>query len=569
MTRRVVYVLLSALMALVALPAASAGAQDVTTTSIPAISTDPTATTAPTAGTSPPTTTAAGIPDEAIGAPPPAPTGVTAEALDGGASLRWNATEAAPPVTTYVIRRDGDLVARVDADQVEFTERELLAEEPVSYTVAAVNDTGEGPESAAVSVVPTSDTTPGFNNAEAAPGPAEAQTERRVFTYSIATRGSISADVEQFSIHVAHTLNDPRGWSLGGSIEFRQVATGSDFTVWLAQASTVPSFSSTCSATWSCRVGRNVVINETRWRQATSSWWSSGGNLDSYQHYVVIHETGHWLGFSHAYCPGPGQAAPVMQQQSIGLNGCRHNGWPVPGERAGLSQRTGAPAWPIGPESDATVWGQPGDTVLACDWNGDGVDTQAIVRGGTWFVRDSLTGGEARTFSYGRTGDIPVCGDWNGDGVDGIGRVRGRRWFLRNSAGPGSSLTFLFGAAGGQPVTGDWDGRGGDGIGRVAQGEWKLRNTLGAGPVQWRLTYGRDGDQFVPGDWDGDGVDEPGVVRGATWFMPATWWPGSGGLVVRYGAGAAVSGRWDGLAVDKPGRFLDRLWAFRRYSPTP
>lgn len=87
--------------------------------------------------------------------------------------------------------------------------------------------------------------------------------------------------------------------------------------------------------------------------------------------------------------------------------------------------------------------------------------------------------------------------------------------------------------------------------------------------MQWRLDYGRAGDQFVPGDWDGDGIDEPGVVRGATWFLPATWWPGSGGLLVRYGAGDAVAGRWDGLAVAKPGRFLDRLWAFRRYSPTP
>lgn len=179
-----------------------------------------------------------------------------------------------------------------------------MAEEAVSYTVAAVNDAGEGPRSAEVTVVPTADTTPGFSAAADDAGAAEAQTERRVFTYSIATLGRFRSDVDQFSVHVAHTLNDPRGWSLGGSIEFRQVGTGGDFTVWLAEASTVPSFSSVCSATYSCRVGRNVIINETRWRDGAPSWRGDGADLDSYRHYVVIHETGHWLGLGHVYCPG-------------------------------------------------------------------------------------------------------------------------------------------------------------------------------------------------------------------------------------------------------------------------
>lgn len=503
------------------------------------------------------------------GSLPPAPADVTGLGLDGGASIRWSAPPADPPVDRYIIRRDGAVVARVSGDRREFSEAGLLAEEPVTYTVAARNALGQGPQSEPVSVVPSSDSTPGFTDAQAPSDAESRQTERRVFTFSIATRGAIRSNVDHFAMHVAHTLNDPRGWALGGSIEFRLVPSGGDFTVWLAEASTVPAFSSACSAQWSCRVGRNVVINEMRWRGATSSWLAGGGSVDSYQHYVVIHETGHWLGFGHSDCPGPGQPAPVMQQQSKGLNGCRHNAWPVPGERAGVASRTGAPARPIGPESDATVWGQVGDQILACDWNGDGVDTQAVVRGNTWFVRDSLTGGEARSFTYGKPGDVAVCGDWNGDGIDGIGRTRGSRWFLRNTARAGPSLTFLFGGPDAEPVAGDWDGRGGDGIGRVRNGKWKLRNTPGAGAIDWRLAYGRAGDQYVPGDWDGDGIDEPGVVRGSAWYLPGSWWPGSGGMVVRYGAGDAISGRWDGLAVDKPGRFLNRLWAFRRYSPTP
>jgi hypothetical protein len=48
---------------------------------------------------------------------------------------------------------------------------------------------------------------------------------------------------------------------------------------------------------------------------------------------VVDHETGHWLGHPHLSCGGRGRLAPVMMQQSKGLDGCRHNPWPLASER--------------------------------------------------------------------------------------------------------------------------------------------------------------------------------------------------------------------------------------------
>ncbi len=155
--------------------------------------------------------------------------------------------------------------------------------------------------------------------------------ERRVVTYSVRTRGSVSASVAEFKRLAQETYDDPRGWRAMG-IRFKRVSSGGAFTLVLSQASKVPSFSSACSTTYSCRVGRNVIINETRWKQATPVWRAKNGSLRDYRNMVVNHETGHWFGRGHVGCGGKGQLAPIMQQQSKGLDGCRINPWPKKNE---------------------------------------------------------------------------------------------------------------------------------------------------------------------------------------------------------------------------------------------
>lgn len=154
---------------------------------------------------------------------------------------------------------------------------------------------------------------------------------RRTVTYSVQTRGRVTADLREFRRLVQETYDDPRGWRAAG-IRFVPVRRGGAFTVVLAEARTLPSFSSICSVDWSCRVGRYVVINQTRWRHASPAWNTARGPLRGYRHMVVNHETGHWLGFGHASCPRPGAPAPVMMQQSKGLAGCRFNPFPTAAE---------------------------------------------------------------------------------------------------------------------------------------------------------------------------------------------------------------------------------------------
>jgi hypothetical protein len=159
----------------------------------------------------------------------------------------------------------------------------------------------------------------------------------RLHRYSVTTRGRVTADVAGFRAAVAATYADQRGWARAHH-RFREVgrASGSSgaLTVVLAQAATVPGFHPVCSSFYSCRVGRYVVINEDRWRRGSPYF---PGGLRSYRQMVVNHETGHWLGRGHASCPGAGRPAPVMQQQSKGLHGCRANPWPLDREIRAVS----------------------------------------------------------------------------------------------------------------------------------------------------------------------------------------------------------------------------------------
>ncbi len=149
----------------------------------------------------------------------------------------------------------------------------------------------------------------------------------RVVTYHVEKRGPLRASMRVFRRDTAQTLAHPHGWRRTATT-FRRVARGGDFTLVLAEASWLPRFSSGCSREWSCRVGRYVIINQTRWLRATKLWRDHGGTRRAYRHYVLNHELGHWLGLSHRRCTGRGARAPVMQPQSKGLQGCHINPWP-------------------------------------------------------------------------------------------------------------------------------------------------------------------------------------------------------------------------------------------------
>lgn len=158
------------------------------------------------------------------------------------------------------------------------------------------------------------------------------------YTYSIITWGNTTSNLEDFASKVAQTLADGRGWAKAG-VTFTRVSGAANFDIVLSEPSELSArYPGTCSSTYSCRVGRYVIINDDRWRLATPSWNAANGSLRDYQHMVINHEVGHRLGRGHESCPAAGQPAPLMQQQSISLQGCTFNPWPLPYEIAAVQR---------------------------------------------------------------------------------------------------------------------------------------------------------------------------------------------------------------------------------------
>lgn len=145
----------------------------------------------------------------------------------------------------------------------------------------------------------------------------------------------IGVDGAGFAEAVEATLGDPRSWGNGGEMSFQRVgvaeaeASQYEFRVTLVSPGSMETY---CPGVGtggytSCRYGERAVINLARWATAVPDY---EGDVATYRQYVVNHEVGHALGRGHEPCPGAGEPAPVMQQQTLGLNGCVKNAWPYP-----------------------------------------------------------------------------------------------------------------------------------------------------------------------------------------------------------------------------------------------
>jgi hypothetical protein len=146
--------------------------------------------------------------------------------------------------------------------------------------------------------------------------------------YTVEVEGGLGVDPSAFAAAVEGVLAAPRSWTADGRLALQRV-DGPPVHLRVVLAS--PALTDRLCAplrtlgTYSCANGGAAVLNSRRWLAGAASY---GEDLAGYRTYLVNHEVGHLLGHGHVDCPRPGRPAPVMLQQTKGLQGCARNPWP-------------------------------------------------------------------------------------------------------------------------------------------------------------------------------------------------------------------------------------------------
>lgn len=160
--------------------------------------------------------------------------------------------------------------------------------------------------------------------------------------FRVGVEDGVGTDPDRVAGFVVETLADQRSWTARGEVRFQQVPDGGghDFTIYLATSATAAGMcaeagldvigSGLPDGGVSCRTPGRVVMNLSRWRTSVPQYVDQQVPLETYRQMLVNHEVGHELGYGHQSCPGAGELAPVMQQQTIDLTGCHPNPWPYP-----------------------------------------------------------------------------------------------------------------------------------------------------------------------------------------------------------------------------------------------
>ncbi len=218
-----------------------------------------------------------------------APAAPTAPARPSGAASTSNSTSAEPPAPTP------SSSARASA-QAEAT---------------LVPDKGPGTyDKAKVSVGSTTD-------------------KGRLYRFDVRVEKGLDLDPDTVARALEATLDDPRSWRSTERVRFSLVAAGeqADLHAYLVTPGTTDRLCAPLLTRGevSCRSGDKVVLNAKRWVFGSKAF---GPDVATYRQYLANHEFGHALGHSHVGCPRRGRPAPVMLQQTKGLQGCTANPWP-------------------------------------------------------------------------------------------------------------------------------------------------------------------------------------------------------------------------------------------------
>lgn len=154
----------------------------------------------------------------------------------------------------------------------------------------------------------------------------------RPLRYVVQVETGLDISPTRAANEIADILAAPRGWTRNPAYSFQLVSAGAphDLTVRIATPGTADALCwagihQNTRGEYNCEVPGGVVVNLRRWVEGSPTF---DGPIHDYRALIINHEMGHFLGYSHMTCAGPGQPAPVMMQQIKGLHGCVANAWP-------------------------------------------------------------------------------------------------------------------------------------------------------------------------------------------------------------------------------------------------
>jgi hypothetical protein len=176
----------------------------------------------------------------------------------------------------------------------------------------------------------------GTGKLEVVPGSSEVVGDGAVNSFIVEVERGLDVDPQEFAAEVERTLFDDRGWSADGALAFERVDSGeASFRVALASPDKTDElcYPHATVGLYSCHQDGRAVVNVLRWFEGADAYES---DLPNYRRYLVNHEVGHAIGHAaHAFCPAAGEPAPVMMQQTKGVEPCRPNPWPTEAEGGG------------------------------------------------------------------------------------------------------------------------------------------------------------------------------------------------------------------------------------------
>lgn len=161
------------------------------------------------------------------------------------------------------------------------------------------------------------------------PGSTMPSSDDPIRTYMVEVEEGLGIAAACFADRVDQVLGDPRSWGGREGLAVQRVDIGEpSFRVALASPATTDKHchSLGTEGLYSCWDAHRAMINVWRWETGTEEY---ANDLWGYQIYVINHEVGHGFKHGHVACTGVGDLAPVMMQQTKGLDGCWPNGWPL------------------------------------------------------------------------------------------------------------------------------------------------------------------------------------------------------------------------------------------------